>query len=152
MPIRSARGDHFGFANRHVHDGRNGCLYSDGWWTHRSQRSRRVGKPEDIRSESGVGCAHRPLLMAAGRSGAIPFKSIPILTSQGTGQTWGIQMRRAIRRKERMGTRTPLPTVMGGSQGFFRISAAQRISSARTAACQQPQHPRWKPHSPNLTN
>jgi hypothetical protein len=41
---------------------------------------------------------------------AVPFKSIRY--TSGEGQTWGIQMRRAIRRKNEWAHLTPLPTVI----------------------------------------
>jgi hypothetical protein len=56
---------------------------------------------------------------------AVPFKSLRYVS--GAGQTWGIQMRRAIRRKNEWVHLTPLPLAMGGSQGFFRISAAATL-------------------------
>jgi hypothetical protein len=56
---------------------------------------------------------------------AIPFKSLRYVS--GSDQTWGIQMRRAIRRKNEWDHLTPLPAVIGGSTGFFRISAAATL-------------------------
>jgi hypothetical protein len=56
---------------------------------------------------------------------AVPFKSLRYVS--GAGQSWGIQMRRAIRRKNEWVHLTPLPLAMGGSQGFFRISAAATL-------------------------
>jgi hypothetical protein len=56
---------------------------------------------------------------------AIPFKSLRYRS--GPGQVWGLQMRRSVRRKNEWVHLTPLPTVMGGSQGFFRISAAATL-------------------------
>ena len=56
---------------------------------------------------------------------AVPFKSLRYVS--GTNQTWGIQMRRAIRRKNEWDHLNPLPTAMGGPQGFFRISAAATL-------------------------
>jgi uncharacterized protein DUF5916 len=56
---------------------------------------------------------------------AVPFKSLRYVS--GANQTWGLQMRRAIRRKNEWDHLNPLPTAMGGAQGFFRISAAATL-------------------------
>jgi hypothetical protein len=55
----------------------------------------------------------------------VPFKSLRYVS--GTNQTWGIQIRRAIRRKNEWDHLNPLPAAMGGAQGFFRISAAATL-------------------------
>jgi hypothetical protein len=56
---------------------------------------------------------------------AIPFKSLRYVS--GVDQVWGIQIRRAIRRKNEFDYLNPLPASMGGAQGFFRISAAATL-------------------------
>ncbi|MFN7983524.1 MAG: DUF5916 domain-containing protein [Vicinamibacterales bacterium] len=117
--------DHFGFMIDTFHDGRNGYVFY----------SNPVGGRIDL-SEADEGNPNtdwNPVwdVRTARFDGgwtieiAIPFKSIRYIS--GTGQTWGIQMRRAIRRKNEWAHLTPLPTVMGGSQGFFRISAAATL-------------------------
>ncbi len=52
---------------------------------------------------------------------AIPFKSLRY--QSGTDQTWGIQLRRGIRRKNEFAHLTTVPASTGGSQGIFRVSA-----------------------------
>jgi hypothetical protein len=56
---------------------------------------------------------------------AFPFKSLRYRA--GPNQTWGIQLRRALRRKNEWLYINPLPLAMGGPQGFFRISAAATL-------------------------
>ncbi len=53
---------------------------------------------------------------------AIPFKSLRY--QSGTNQTWGIQIRRAIRRKNEWTHLTFVPASTGGSTSIFRVSAA----------------------------
>jgi hypothetical protein len=53
---------------------------------------------------------------------AIPFKSLRY--KSGLGQSWGIQMRRAIRRKNEWTHLTALPPAGQGSTSIFRVSAA----------------------------
>jgi hypothetical protein len=57
---------------------------------------------------------------------AIPFKSLRYRS--GTNQSWGLQIRRSIRRKNEYSYLTPLPLSSGGSQGFFRVSAAATLT------------------------
>jgi hypothetical protein len=57
---------------------------------------------------------------------AIPFKSLRYRS--GSNQTWGIQLRRAIRRKNEWLHITPLPLSSGGAPGVFRISAAATLT------------------------
>jgi hypothetical protein len=57
---------------------------------------------------------------------AIPFKSLRYRS--GADQTWGLQIRRSIRRKNEFSYLTPLPLSSGGSQGFFRVSAAANLT------------------------
>ena len=53
---------------------------------------------------------------------AIPFKSLRYLS--GEDQTWGIQMRRSIRRKNEFNYVAFVPASAGGVTGIFRVSAA----------------------------
>ena len=53
---------------------------------------------------------------------AIPFKSLRYVS--GEGQTWGIQIRRYIRRKNEFAFLTFVPASTGGSAGIFRVSSA----------------------------
>ena len=57
----------------------------------------------------------------------IPFKSLRY--RPGREQVWGLQLRRAIRRKNEWNYLTPLPqSVVGtGSSGFFRVSMAATL-------------------------
>ena len=117
--------DHFGFMIDTFHDRRNGYVFY----------SNPVGGRIDL-SEADEGNSNadwNPVWeVRTGRfeggwtiEMAIPFKSIRYMS--GSDQSWGIQMRRAIRRKNEWVHLTPLPTVMGGAQGFFRISAAATL-------------------------
>ena len=56
---------------------------------------------------------------------AIPFKSLRY--NSGTLQTWGIQFRRGIRRKNEWVYLTPLPAGLNGPIGIQRISAAATL-------------------------
>ena len=53
---------------------------------------------------------------------AIPFKSLRYVS--GEDQTWGIQMRRSIRRKNEFNYLAFVPASAGGDTGTFRVSAA----------------------------
>ena len=53
---------------------------------------------------------------------AIPFKSLRYVS--GEGQTWGVQIRRYIRRKNEFAFLTFVPASTGGSAGIFRVSSA----------------------------
>jgi Domain of unknown function (DUF5916) len=53
---------------------------------------------------------------------AIPFKSVRY--NSGVSQTWGLQLRRAIRRKNEWAHLTAVPASTNGSSGIFRVSAA----------------------------
>ena len=53
---------------------------------------------------------------------AIPFRSLRYVS--GENQIWGIQIRRAIRRKNEWAHLTFVPAATGGSGGIFRVSAA----------------------------
>ncbi len=52
----------------------------------------------------------------------IPFKSLRYLS--GEDQTWGVQIRRNIRRRNEFAYITFVPASSGGSTGIFRVSAA----------------------------
>jgi hypothetical protein len=56
---------------------------------------------------------------------AIPFKSLRYRS--GADQTWGVQLRRSIRRKNEWTHLTSVPASTGGSQGIFRVSAAATL-------------------------
>ena len=56
---------------------------------------------------------------------AIPFKSLRY--GPGRSQTWGIQIRRGIRRKNEWTHLTVLPPASGGSQAWFRISGSATL-------------------------
>ena len=117
--------DHFGFMIDTFHDRRNGYVFY----------SNPVGGRIDL-SEADEGNSNadwNPVWeVRTGRfpggwtiEMAVPFKSIRYMS--GSDHTWGIQMRRSIRRKNEWAHLTPLPAVMGGPQGFFRISAAATL-------------------------
>lgn len=53
---------------------------------------------------------------------AIPFKSLRYRS--GTGQVWGIQIRRSIRHKNEWDYLTPVPRILAGPQALNRVSAA----------------------------
>jgi hypothetical protein len=52
---------------------------------------------------------------------AIPFKSLRYRA--GPHQVWGIQLRRAVRRKNEWAYLTPVPQILAGPQAFNRISS-----------------------------
>ena len=52
---------------------------------------------------------------------AIPFKSLRYRA--GANQVWGIQLRRAVRRKNEWAYLTPVPQILAGPQAFNRISS-----------------------------
>ncbi|HUR33601.1 MAG TPA: DUF5916 domain-containing protein [Vicinamibacterales bacterium] len=117
--------DHFGFMIDTFHDRRNGYVFY----------SNPVGGRIDL-TEADEGNANTDwnpvwVVRTARFPGgwtiemAIPFKSLRYVS--GTDHTWGIQMRRAIRRKNEWVHLTPLPTAMGGGTGFYRISAAATL-------------------------
>ena len=66
---------------------------------------------------------------------AIPFKSIRY--NSGTNQTWGIQLRRAIRRKNEWTHLTALPASNGGSIEHLPRLARGDARRPRSAAGQQ---------------
>ena len=56
---------------------------------------------------------------------AVPFKSLRY--NSGANQTWGIQLRRSIRRKNEWTHLTPVPASTGGSTSIFRVSRAATL-------------------------
>jgi hypothetical protein len=56
---------------------------------------------------------------------AIPFKSIRYVA--GENQTWGVQLRRSIRRKNEWAHLTALPAANGGPNSIFRVSQAATL-------------------------
>ena len=56
---------------------------------------------------------------------AVPFKSLRY--NSGTNQTWGIQLRRSIRRKNEWTHLTAVPASTGGSSSIFRVSRAATL-------------------------
>lgn len=117
--------DHFGFMIDTFHDRRNGYVFY----------SNPVGGRIDLTEadEGNSNADWNPVwIVRTDRfeggwtiEMSVPFRSLRYVS--GPGQEWGIQMRRSIRRKNEWVHLTPLPTVMGGSQGFFRISAAATL-------------------------
>ncbi len=117
--------DHFGFMIDTFHDRRNGYVFY----------SNPVGGRIDLTEadEGNSNADWNPVwIVRTGRfeggwtiEMSVPFRSLRYVS--GPSQEWGIQMRRSIRRKNEWVHLTPLPTVMGGSQGFFRISAAATL-------------------------
>ena len=117
--------DHFGFMLDTFHDRRNGYVF------YANPLGGRIDLAET--DEGNSNADWNPVWdVRTGRFEggwtieiAVPFKSLRYVS--GTNQTWGIQMRRAIRRKNEWDHLNPLPTAMGGPQGFFRISAAATL-------------------------
>jgi len=56
---------------------------------------------------------------------AIPFKSLRY--TSGLAQTWGVNFRRGIRRKNEWAHLTPLPASLGGSTAWFRVSGGATL-------------------------
>ena len=117
--------DHFGMMLDTFHDRRNGYVF------YANPLGGRIDLTES--DEGNANADWNPVWTA--RTGrfeggwtielAVPFKSLRYVS--GADQAWGIQMRRAIRRKNEWVHLTPLPLAMGGSQGFFRISEAATL-------------------------
>ena len=112
--------DHFGFMIDTFHDRRNGYVFY----------SNPVGGRIDL-SEADEGNSNsdwNPVWeVRTGRLEggwtieiALPFKSVRYVS--GASQEWGIQMRRAIRRKNEWVHLTPLPMSVGGSTGLPPMS------------------------------
>jgi hypothetical protein len=113
--------DHFGVAFDTFHDRRNGFFFY----------ANPLGARADsyMTDESNNNADWNPVWEA--RTGrfdggwtvemAIPFKSLRYVS--GPGQVWGIQMRRAVRRKNEWDHLNPLPIAIGGASGMMRVSA-----------------------------
>jgi hypothetical protein len=56
---------------------------------------------------------------------AIPFKSLRY--TSGLDQTWGVNFRRGIRRKNEWAHLTALPAALGGSTAWFRVSGGATL-------------------------
>jgi hypothetical protein len=56
---------------------------------------------------------------------AIPFKTLRY--TSGAGQTWGLQLRRGIRRKNEWAHLTALPASYGGSTAWFHVSGGATL-------------------------
>ena len=74
------------------------------------------------RLESGVGRRRPAASRAAGRS-RWRFRSSRCAIASGPNQVWGIQLRRAVRRKNEWTYLTPVPQNLAGPQAFNRISS-----------------------------
>jgi hypothetical protein len=117
--------DHFGIVLDTFHDRRNGYIFYANPLGGRSDQT--------ISDEGNPNADWNPVWeVRTGRfeggwtiEMAIPFKSLRYVS--GAGQEWGIQMRRAIRRKNEWAYLTPLPIAIGGPTGFFRVSAAATL-------------------------
>lgn len=114
--------DHFGVMLDTFHDRRNGfVMYANPLGARADQALSNEGNPNpdwnpvwNVRTKIFDGGWTMEM--------AVPFKSLRYIS--GPSQTWGLQMRRAIRHKNEWAHLTPLPLAMGGPQGVFRISAA----------------------------
>ena len=117
--------DHFGVMLDTFHDGRNGYVFYANPLGGRSDQT--------LSDEGNPNADWNPVWdVRTGRFDggwtiemAIPFKTLRY--NPGSGQVWGLQFRRAIRRKNEWVHLTPLPPVLGGAQGFFRISQAATL-------------------------
>lgn len=56
---------------------------------------------------------------------AIPFKSLRY--TSGADQTWGVNLRRGVRRKNEWTHLTKLPAAAGGQQAWFRVSGSATL-------------------------
>ena len=56
---------------------------------------------------------------------AIPFKSLRY--TSGSDQTWGVNLRRGVRRKNEWTHLTRLPAAAGGQQAWFRVSGSAEL-------------------------
>ena len=113
--------DHFGVAFDTFHDRRNGYFFyanplgarADSYMTDESNNN----------SDWNPVWAARTARFDGGWSVEmeIPFKSLRYVS--GPNQIWGINMRRAIRRKNEWDYLMPLPRSIGSSVGMMRVSA-----------------------------
>jgi hypothetical protein len=114
--------DHFGVILDTFHDRRNGYFFYTNPLGARADTA--------VTDEGGNNADWNPVWDA--RTGrfeggwtaelAIPFKSLRY--TSGTNQTWGINFRRSIRRKNEWAHLTALPAADGGSAAVTRLSAA----------------------------
>ncbi|MGC4082568.1 MAG: DUF5916 domain-containing protein [Vicinamibacterales bacterium] len=113
--------DHFGVAFDTFHDRRNGYFFyanplgarADSYMTDESNNNADWNPVWDVRTarfDGGWTIEMR-----------IPFKSLRYVS--GSSQVWGINMRRAIRRRNEWDYLSPLPLSIGGSVGMMRVSA-----------------------------
>ena len=113
--------DHFGVAFDTFHDRRNGYFFyanplgarADSYMTDESNNNsdwNPVWAVRTARFEGGWSLEME-----------IPFKSLRYIS--GTSQSWGINMRRAIRRKNEWDYLSALPRSIGSSVGMMRVSA-----------------------------
>jgi hypothetical protein len=114
--------DHFGVMFDTFHDRRNGYLFyanplgarADSYMTDESNNNSDWNPVWEARTDVFDGGWTVEM--------AIPFKSLRYRS--GLSQVWGINFRRAIRRKNEWEHLNPLPLSVGGSTGMLRISAA----------------------------
>ena len=113
--------DHFGVAFDTFHDRRNGFFFyanplgarADSYMTDESNNNADWNPVWDARTGRFEGGWTIEM--------AIPFKSLRYVS--GPDQVWGLQMRRAVRRKNEWDHLNPLPISIGGSIGMMRVSA-----------------------------
>jgi hypothetical protein len=113
--------DHFGVSFDTFHDRRNGYFFyanplgarADSYMTDESNNNADWNPIWDARTARFDGGWSIEM--------AIPFKSLRYVS--GPSQTWGINMRRAIRRKNEWDHLAALPLSIGGSVGMMRVSA-----------------------------
>jgi hypothetical protein len=114
--------DHFGVILDTFHDRRNGFFFYTNPLGARADTA--------VTDEGGNNADWNPVWeVRTGRFDggwtvemAIPFKSLRY--TSGTNQTWGINFRRSIRRKNEWDHLTALPAADGGSVAVMRLSAA----------------------------
>lgn len=118
--------DHFGVSFDTFHDGRNGYFFyanplgarADSYMTDETNNNadwNPVWEAHTGRFDSGWTIEM-----------AIPFKSLRYVS--GSSQVWGINMRRAIRRKNEWNYLTPLPLSIGSASGMMRVSANRTLT------------------------
>jgi len=113
--------DHFGVAFDTFHDRRNGYFFyanplgarADSYMTDETNNNADWNPVWDVRTARFDGGWSIEM--------AIPFKSLRYVS--GASQVWGINMRRAIRRKNEWNYLTALPLSIGSSVGMMRVSA-----------------------------
>jgi hypothetical protein len=113
--------DHFGISLDTFHDRRNGYFFyanplgarADSYMTDETNNNADWNPVWDVRTARFDGGWTIEM--------AIPFKSLRYVS--GADPVWGINMRRAIRRKNEWDHLSPLPLSIGGSIGMMRVSA-----------------------------